>query len=1272
MRCPRCHRRLLPAAACPLHGEPAPSLVEEEPLLSLPPGFQALSLLGRGGFSQVVAALRARDGQQVALKLARTQGDRRFPREAQALRRLGPPTTPLLLEEGVHEARPFLALEQLQGETLARFMAALPGSGALPPGEAAGLLVSILEAVARLHAVGLVHRDLKPENIFLRRQGLPALIDLGLARDADATLAAPEPEPVTLTGEQPGTLLYMAPELCAGPAPVSATGDVYALGVIFFELLTGRPPFTGDRAEVLQGHSALRPPRLASFQPAAVPWEPFLLRCLAKEPTHRFAHGGQMLAELRRVQAAGPVPTAESPLSSGSSAPRSRARAVALLAVAARAPLPEPLSAFSAEGGVLARVHPELYVAAFPEALSPVAGLKAAARAALRWGRDRRLLHLAELQVHMGRGGIRLAGAALEELRALWARVPPGEHTWVSPEASPWLGTDILPEREGGYHLLREDRGMGVGLAAQPAPPLVGREPLLAALEARAVESLRRSRPGLVVLEGGPGSGRTRVLEALEGQLSLLSGARVVRLGSRPEYSQGQEPLLKPLLALAPEPLPEEELTAARHLPPDARRQRLAQFVARALRARASRGPLLLLLDDAGHLDTVTLDAVVQATSGEEPLPLWICLASGPELVALRPALVERSGPDGICVLQPLTPEDSQQLLRALLSPVEYVPQALLEQLAALAGGIPRYLVELVRALHATGSVRRTVGGAWELSLEAGPVRSVAVLLEPLAEQSLSALPPSLQSLARLGAVMGEGLSEERFAQALPLLEQEPSLAALASLDAGAGLRRLARAGLLHEGSSGAYSFSHPVLRESLEAGLPLHLRVLLHRAALATTGGTPQRDALLRQRARHATVVGEVQLACEAWLELAERARKAFRDVDAEQACSAALELLPAEDAPRRLRALAARGRVRLRSHRYREAGEDVARAAELALELGERAEAALLLLEQATARDWLEDWEAADALVGRAMEVGQGLAEQEPLAGRLALARGRTEGRRGRWDVALPLLEQAARGAEHSGDTEVLSVSLTMWPVGLAYLGRLEEAESVFSRALSHCQSCGDTLHLAVVHMNRFALWLSRLDLTRAVEDLRQAQTLARALAHVQVERFSTFNLAVFLLMLGRVPEAEAAALRALELGQRFFPEPSLGADRLLMARLCLEKGQGVEARQHVDWVETHAAPPPDSTPELLLALVRQVLAQEAEGCFAKAQWDALLAQARERCAPFELVDVLLEAGACAVRARAHEPLQHLLAEAEQLVTRTPAFRTRLDALMARAASV
>jgi hypothetical protein len=104
-------------------------------------------------------------------------------------------------------------------------------------------------------------------------------------------------------------------------------------------------------------------------------------------------------------------------------------------------------------------------------------------------------------------------------------------------------------------------------------------------------------------------------------------------------------------------------------------------------------------------------------------------------------------------------------------------------------------------------------------------------------------------------------------------------------------------------------------------------------------------------------------------------------------------------------------------------------------------------------------------------------------------------------------------------------------------------------------------------------------------------------------------------------------------------------------------------------VAWVEARATPPPESPPALLLELVRRVLAQAASGAWEEAPWQALLAHARQRCAPFELADMLLEAGRCAARAGAREPLQRLLDELQALVTLTPALRTRWEALLAEA---
>lgn len=1261
MRCPLCHRRLLPSAPCPRHGLPAPAATEEQGAPpSLPPGFESTALLGRGGFSWVWAARRVEDGREVALKLARTRGDPRFTREAWALRRLGPPLTPALLGEGVHEGYPFLAMERLQGSTLAWHLASLPGSGALPAKESLSLFLPLCEAVARLHQVGLVHRDLKPENVFLREQGPLALLDLGLARAVDSASEVPAGTEVTRTGEQPGTVLYMAPEQCTGTPPAGPPADVYALGVLLFELLTGRPPFIGNTSEVLQGHTTLRPPRPSELAPGAEPLEAFVLRCLAKEQALRPATAGEALEALRRTLEAPPSPVArEAPVVA--SAPEPLTRPVALLAVAARAPLPELSAAMAPEGGVLARVHRELYVVAFPDSLSPAAGLKAAARAAVRWGRDRRLLHVAELRVRAGRGGTRLAGAALEQAPSWWAQAPAGEHTWLSPQAAVWLEPGATREGEAGYRLLAEELSATPRPEALPPPPLVGREPLLAELEQHACEALQRAQPTLVVLSGEAGLGKTRMLEALGERLSQRSELQVARLRAR-------QALLDSLLALAPEPLSAEALAQARELPPQVRRQALARLAAEALRQRAARKPLALLVDEAEQADGVVLDALEQATLAESAAPLWACLATRPELLELRPALGDRAGRRVVQALPPLAPEDSHQLLRVLLRPVEYVPLAALSQLEALGRGVPLYLLELVRALQATGAVRRAASGAWELALEAVPALAAGSLFASLAEQALSALPEPLRALARLCAVMGESLSAERLALAMPLLEAEPGLAPLASLDMGVGLQRLTRAGLLRLEPSGLRAFSHPLLREALEAAMPAPLRRRVHRAALATLGGAEDGETL-RQRARHAAAAGEREVACEAWLQFAELARQAYLDVEAEQAYSTALELLSLEERARRQRALAGRGRARERSHRYREACEDLSRAAALALARGERAEAAVLLLEQSTALDWLEDWEGASALVQRALEVSQGLQEQGPLAARLALAQGRAEGRRGQWESALWLLEEAARLAERTGEAEVLAIALVVRPVGLVFLGRLEEAEAAFAQALEHCRATGDSFHRAVGYMNRSMLWVTRLELERAVEDLRQAVALGRELGHAQVERFCSFNLGYFLLLLGRAGEAQAPAERARELGQRFVSESSLAADTLLLARLCLERGEVEAARQHVAWVETHALPPPESTPELDLALARRLLAQRGGMAYAEVDWESLLEQARSRSAPFELADMLLEAARCAAEAGAREPLARVLAEAQALVERAPALRPRLQALVALA---
>ncbi|HTN88429.1 MAG TPA: serine/threonine-protein kinase, partial [Sorangium sp.] len=450
MRCSECHRRL-PAqtgAACPEHAltaPPAPSVSvateasDPDPPPQVP-GFRVEQMLGQGGFARVYAATREGDGRAVALKVARRQDDGRIAREAAALGRLAPPRAPALLGRGrAADLRPFLALERLPGSSLASRLAELPGAGAMPLDEAATLARAIAAALDAVHDAGLVHRDLKPENVWLRPGGEVALIDFGLAalsrgpRGADGAEGALGPD-LTRTGAILGTATYMAPEQCLGAGGVDPRADIYALGAMIFELLTGRPPFVGEPAEVRQAHVARRPDPPSSFAPLPPAADEAVLRCLAKDPEARPARAGDVARALHgalgaRVASAGgravssEARTASSDARTASSDARSpplgQRRPVALLAVRARERTGALVDVARAERGILARFRGENTVLAFPAAEAPADGVRAAVRSARHLvaaglAEPPLVVHVAPLRVREGAHGVTLAGTALE------------------------------------------------------------------------------------------------------------------------------------------------------------------------------------------------------------------------------------------------------------------------------------------------------------------------------------------------------------------------------------------------------------------------------------------------------------------------------------------------------------------------------------------------------------------------------------------------------------------------------------------------------------------------------------------------------------------------------------------------------------------------------------------------------------------------------------------------------------------------------------------
>ena len=215
----------------------------------------------------------------------------RFRTEAEAIARLQHPNIVQVFEVGEHDGRPFLAMEFCPGGGLDRKLAGT----ALPPQEAAALLRTLALAMEAAHRARVVHRDLKPANILLAADGTPKISDFGLARKLDEAGQ-------TQTGAVMGTPSYMAPEQARAEETVGPAADVYALGAILYELLTGQPPFRGSTThntiqQVLTQEPAA-PRRLNPKVPRDL--EAICLTCLEKEPARRYASAAALAEDLRR------------------------------------------------------------------------------------------------------------------------------------------------------------------------------------------------------------------------------------------------------------------------------------------------------------------------------------------------------------------------------------------------------------------------------------------------------------------------------------------------------------------------------------------------------------------------------------------------------------------------------------------------------------------------------------------------------------------------------------------------------------------------------------------------------------------------------------------------------------------------------------------------------------------------------------------------------------------------------------------------------------
>lgn len=276
--------------------------------------YRVLRRIGAGGMGQVYEAEHTLLGRHFALKVldtsqkTRRDAVTRFFAEARAASQIEHPHIVDVVNFVTDGPYMVLVMELLRGESLAERLV----RGPLPVTEATMVLSQVCEAVAATHAAGILHRDLKPANVFLVKQGAAThakVLDFGIAKlkHADAeSLGEGQAVGVTTTGQLLGTPRYLSPEQARGALEIDERADVYAAGVMLFEMLAGRPPFDGHNAfQLIWKHGNEPPPRLSELAPhVSRELSDVVARALAKEPDERFP---SMLALRDAVLAATPL-----------------------------------------------------------------------------------------------------------------------------------------------------------------------------------------------------------------------------------------------------------------------------------------------------------------------------------------------------------------------------------------------------------------------------------------------------------------------------------------------------------------------------------------------------------------------------------------------------------------------------------------------------------------------------------------------------------------------------------------------------------------------------------------------------------------------------------------------------------------------------------------------------------------------------------------------------------------------------------------------------
>ncbi|HEY1813894.1 MAG TPA: protein kinase [Kofleriaceae bacterium] len=673
-----------------------------------------------GGMGAVYRAIDRTTATPVAIKVMRNrEGGTRFTREVELLAALDHPAIVRYVAHGEHDGDLFLAMEWLDGEDLAHRLAREP----LPDADSHELVRVIAGALAAAHERGLVHRDVKPSNIFLVGGDPRAvkLLDFGIARSVDSASL------LTHSGALVGTPLYMSAEQARGDKNVDVRTDVFSLGCVWFECLTGSRVRAGNENSALAQAILDDAPRASSRRADLDRRIDFLLaRMLSRDRNVRPADGRALELELARL-AAGGEPSIPDVIVGG----ERRLRTVVVVDLAGQETLSAVRSAEIERWAADANAHVDrlgesMLVASLPIGATPREQATLAARLALRV-RDSAPSSRIALATARAASGLQPASELVLGAIDLFGTT---SNIVVDAMTADLVGERFALERTPDHRVVLREEVAGGALLGRAAA-CVGREQELARLEGLLAECVAESRAAGTFVVAGPGGGKTRLCEELVARVGQrYPRLRIITASARVESAGAPFALLAPVVAQLVElragapadvvrarlrawaeqecdpaevarvagalgeilGVPREaiELDAAlrdAQLMSDLVRDAWRRLVAR----ETGRVATLLVLDDIQWSDAISLDLLALALRDCAAHPLAIVVAGRPEAAGSFPGL----GSLAELPLQPLAARAAERLVREMLDQAD---GDVVQRIVDRAGGNPLYLEELIRA----------------------------------------------------------------------------------------------------------------------------------------------------------------------------------------------------------------------------------------------------------------------------------------------------------------------------------------------------------------------------------------------------------------------------------------------------------------------------------------------------------------------------------------------------------------------------------------------